>query len=865
MSASEAAVVYPVGAETGRRGKMASPANWLERLTPKQGWDTFALAVATIGVAAWTVREANWVETPGLMLVVLLSSLTGLLLAKVRAPWPLLHVAGLSIGLLVATWQTTWLLQGQSLVDEMREVWDRTAAWYEVAGSGGINTDLLPSTLFLLSLAWLLGYVSSFFLFRNTNVWVCLILGGVSVLTTLSFLPDVFASRFFLFLLLAMLLLARVSVVQRQDEWRRSGLGPISNGGRRLAVLATVGISVVVLAIAAGVPLKVYVSQVAVDIWNLGRSPIAGVEDEFARLFAGIPTKKDVNGRFFGNTLPFQGRISFGGDIVMWTNSREPSYWLSRTYSKYTSQGWMAGESNRQHVGPESSPPPPHESAERELAFQSVQLTFDSDDLFSGGNVDWVSHDAVVETLAPLEFRIDLRSDVGDSEFSEDIRELAKELRRLLDPPPNRFVESLVSEMLPDDLVLVNVAPGGDTEFWKRQDSVTVARKEPEIPDVVAWRFAERFKANDTYTMYSFISNASNDQLRAAGADYGGFVKDHYLALPDSLPQRVRDLAKVVTKDAQTPLDKALAIQSFLRDEGGFVYSQDIERPPRDADGVDHFLFETKTGYSDYYASAMTVMLRAVGVPARMAAGYAPGEERDTAGQRMVKDSDSHGWTQVYFPGHGWIDFEPTSNWPLTEHGSPAESGGEPEIGQEPLDIGPYELAEIDDLGFECDDPLIDPEDIDDPAECQALGLWYDTQEGPQDTTWSPGAPELPLAVALAIVAAIWAAARLLWTRGLGNATPAERVYTKMGRLGTLAGLGRQSHQTPIEYATFVGDAIPKAASGAQLVAWRFAAVRYGKREPADDLGSLNDAWKSIRGGMLSRILRRLVPLGKSQ
>ena len=89
-------------------------------------------------------------------------------------------------------------------------------------------------------------------------------------------------------------------------------------------------------------------------------------------------------------------------------------------------------------------------------------------------------------------------------------------------------------------------------------------------------------------------------------------------------------------------------------------YSLTVDPPPYDADGVDFFLFEQRRGYSEYFASAMAVLLRSVGVPARVAAGYTTGDPTEVENVYVVADSHSHGWVEVYFPGYGWIPFEPT-------------------------------------------------------------------------------------------------------------------------------------------------------------------------------------------------------------
>ena len=853
-----------------------SPPDWLgqlsnlaRRFSPSEGWDTFLLMYLAVGISAWVVREADFVSTPGLMGVIFVACLVGMLMAKVRGLiWPIPYVAGLLIGLIVATYQTATLLEDQIAITGLFTVWDRVREWYDVAVTGGISRDLLPSTLYLLLLAWLLGYISSWFLFKWTNPWIGLMLSGVALLTTLSFLPDQFDSRFFIFVFIAMLLVARVSIVQRDALWSKLDIGAITKiRDRVLSAPVILVVTAIILIAAIGAPLRVYVVRTAIDVWNWGRDPLTVFEDDFARLFSGITSKNDVNGRFFGNTLPFIGKISFGGDVVMVANSQSPTYWLSRSYSHYTSKGWIAGKTIKFNVGPEGLPPPPHESDNRELAFQRVQLTFDSDELFVGGNVDWVSHDAVVETLEPRVFHIDLKTPALDAELPADIQELAAELRNLLNPPPNRFIESLIAEVMPDDLIILDVIPGSESEQWRDQKAVTLRRKDPEIPEVVNWEFKQTQPQDEPYTLYSFVSQASNNQLQEAGDEYPSFITDHYLQLPITLPDRVRDLAERITEGAATPLDKALAVQSYLRSEGGFEYSQDIESPPPNADGVDWFLFETKTGYSDYFGSSMTVMLRSVGVPARMAAGYAPGE-LDITGRWAVRDRDSHGWTQVYFPGHGWIDFEPTTAWDPIDRGEltvDITDTGE-EDAEDPLADFLDNITSEGSMSLEEECELLEQAD---PEEAEALGcddLLEPLPSGPGavQAGWQPNALAVPAGITLIALASVWLLVWLIWNIGLGRAGIAERYYIKMARLGTLAGVRRQPYHTPIDYAVAIGDAVPAASSGAQAVAWTFAIGRYAHIEESDeDIESLREHWKKIRGGLISRTFKRILPVGR--
>ena len=160
------------------------------------------------------------------------------------------------------------------------------------------------------------------------------------------------------------------------------------------------------------------------------------------------------------------------------------------------------------------------------------------------------------------------------------------------------------------------------------------------------------------YGVVSLVPDVNEQSLRKAPADYPAEIVEQYLQLPDDVPQRVLDLARDVTASAPTLYDKALALQTFLRQ---FDYSLNLDPPPPGRDVVDYFLFDVQTGYCDYYASAMVVMARAVGLPARLAMGYASGAYDFERRYYYVVEADAHSWPEVYFTGYGWIEFEPTA------------------------------------------------------------------------------------------------------------------------------------------------------------------------------------------------------------
>ncbi|WP_088007468.1 DUF4129 domain-containing transglutaminase family protein [Indiicoccus explosivorum] len=138
---------------------------------------------------------------------------------------------------------------------------------------------------------------------------------------------------------------------------------------------------------------------------------------------------------------------------------------------------------------------------------------------------------------------------------------------------------------------------------------------------------------------------------------------DRYLQLPETLPQRVRDLAIGITADEESLYEKAQAIERYFA-SGEFTYSQtNVPVPGEGQDYVDQFLFETKIGYCDNFSTSMVVMLRSIGIPARWVKGFAEGEEIGSVDDRElfeVTNNNAHSWVEAYMPGVGWVMFEPT-------------------------------------------------------------------------------------------------------------------------------------------------------------------------------------------------------------
>jgi hypothetical protein len=141
---------------------------------------------------------------------------------------------------------------------------------------------------------------------------------------------------------------------------------------------------------------------------------------------------------------------------------------------------------------------------------------------------------------------------------------------------------------------------------------------------------------------------------------YPAFIREHYLQLPDTSP-RVAVLAREVTSAASTPYGRARAIEQHLR--RSYQYSLDVGTTVS-ADPVEDFLFTRQTGYCEHYATAMVVLLRTLGIPARLVTGFLPGVWNDFGNYYTIRQQDAHAWVEVYFPRSGWVTFDPTPSVP---------------------------------------------------------------------------------------------------------------------------------------------------------------------------------------------------------
>jgi len=345
-------------------------------------------------------------------------------------------------------------------------------------------------------------------------------------------------------------------------------------------------------------------------------------------------------------------------------------------------------------------------------------------------------------------------------------------------------------------------------------------------------------KQGDVYHVVSSLSVADEQSLRRAGEEYPAWIRERYLQLPPDLPDRVRALAEETVAGRDNAYDKASAIEAYLRT---IPYNELIEAPPEGQDGVDYFLFGVREGYCDYYASAMAVMARAVGIPARVANGYTRGEYDSDRRAFLVRERNAHAWVEVYFPRYGWVEFEPTPSEPVIVRPQPKTVNSETPV---PDDLNRLGRMEEDGRllgGVEGELPLPPY------APPRRSGRWMENMR-----RWGG----IVGIIGVALVGGLLAWLRR-WRGGL-TLNAVERAYERMVAYASWLGCPWQPHQTPYEYAAVLGQALPAGREQIRLITELYVLERFAGRPGDSEMA--RRAWSEIRPLFLRRILRRMLP-----
>jgi len=312
-------------------------------------------------------------------------------------------------------------------------------------------------------------------------------------------------------------------------------------------------------------------------------------------------------------------------------------------------------------------------------------------------------------------------------------------------------------------------------------------------------------------------------------------VREVYTVLPDEFPDEVEDLARLVTAQASTGFERALVLENFFRNNGGFVYDVSASTGHSALDLLswltDVESLNYRTGYCEQFASAMALMARTLGIPSRVGLGFAPGElatQGDGAEVIVVRALNAHAWVELYLPGQGWIRFDPTPRGDGINPATSSQFGFDPTI-YLPAPISPQPGATTPRPGGLPNDRFF--------------------ESGSDPTTGLPRAPGaalaswvLALGVLIAVVASVPALKAIRRVERLRRLGSGDVVAGWSELTDRLTDLGHRIgwSQTPHEVASRVDRALLPLAS-------RLAANLYGGRTITDGREAYRQAETALR------------------
>ncbi len=756
------------------------------------------LTGALIMLATWGVGAAGWTNGINILTFVGLGViLIGVMLARSLLPALVAHIFSLIIGVSWSFWITSRLLPTHYTWPER---WHNLAArlqnWYFTALHGGTSYDNLMFILQMGVILWVMGYLAIWFVFRSGKPWPAVVPGGLVLLINLYYIDSVQAAEagapsltfyFILYLITALLLVVRFNLFDQQHQWRREGV--FFRPDINFDFLRD-GFIFALLVVAFAWITPPFVNAKTLPVLDEYHLWWSDVQEQWNRLFANLNYRNQSAGDTFGGSLRLGGARQLNNTPVMDVRvSGAGRYWRAAVYDYYTGDGWLTRDEDKANFGPEAALELP--------VFEMRQ--------------------AVTQTYT-------LRRDNATVLYAMSSPVYFNRPTRV-----NFFA-------LPAEQVAQAAIPGwlGRGEVWAAE--ITYVRSNATVDN------------GESYQAVSLASRATATQLAAAGADYPAWVTDRYLNLPPSITARTRELARQITAGTADNFAKAQSIEQWLRQN--IKYNDKIAAPPAGLDKVDYFLFTLKEGYCDYYATAMIVMLRSLGIPARLAAGFAQGTFNPTSGAFEVLNRDAHSWVEVYFPRYGWLEFEPTASQPAIVRTAAADAVTPPAATVQPENApgNPHNNIPIDDEAF--------------GGGKLPFGLNYLIPLAGRQISWALvalGAGVIILtgaALAGGVVAWRRQSARLMAEAGVVG------LYRRMVKLAGWMGIRLRPWQTPFEHAGMLQRALPQRRQEIETIAGGYVTAGYGNPHTGnpDNIQPDEAAWQRLRPAMLRQTLWRRLP-----
>jgi transglutaminase-like putative cysteine protease len=755
------------------------------RLSPAEGWLSLVLVVVLALALAWSIEGARWVLGKAALTAFLpYASVGGVVWGFVSAKvgWPrwLAHLLGAVFAALLLPIAIGGILLNGDFTPGLAFVATASSsvgAYLDLAFRGLAFTQQYGHFMLLLGiLCWGTGQFTSYAVFGHHRPLNAVIIAGLALVLDMSLTRDEQLAILIWFSVAALFLLIRLHALDERSTWLRYRLG---DAGSLSGIYLRAGSAFIGIAVVGALLLTN--TAASAPLAGLGR----GLDQKLVDLTQGLEAVFRGGGAGTRiSTVDFESSTRITGE---WTTDGTAAlaitvpdlgqyHWRAAAYDYFDGQNWSITSSGQTAVAAGSS-----------------LLTGTLDDPGPGAGRRLVT--------------FDVRALNGDPEtiFSPDA-------------PMKVSVDTTVS--------VVGASPAGSIGRITKTSS-----GEYQVSALVPADFAT-----------DPIHGLTGNQLRVAGSDYPAAILHSFLQLDPTVAHgpntlKLQAAIKAAHPTAGNPYDISRAIESYLRDEGGFKYQTDLSGIDCGPDGVVECFARTKVGYCQYYASTMIVLLRLQGIPARLAQGFLPSAP-DANGVETITRSSAHAWVEVYFPGYGWITFDPTGG-----------SVGQPEVLQAGPRVTPRPKASIGPLGSGND------QNINERRTPRANG--GNSAGGTSAGGSGPGTGGYVI-VGVLLVAIMGALVFVAWQRGPRTPQEPDRVYGGVVGLARRFGFGPRPNQTVYEYAVRLGDVLPSARPDLHTVAQAKVEVAYGRRtlEPAR-IDALRQAQRHLRFVLLGLIFRR--------
>lgn len=792
---------------------------------------TLLIMVGLLAMPALALRAAGWADGLLILLPILVVALSSSFFLT-RSQFSEISALALSTIYCCATLIVAHSLAvttSGSLRSRVTELANRLNNWATTVEAGGAGTDNLIFAIFLSVLFWYLAHNSVWHLFRLDRVWLAVLPPGmVLVINHLNYNGDKNLTAYlFGFLFFMFLLLIQGYVQQREMEWRRQRVY-FSSKIRRHFLRLGLGLTLIVLLIGAVLP-----AQNTEGHWEdvkdfLGSDPLEQLSELWSRLFSSLEGQGIATTDYYGgDRLDLSGAVQLGDDPVMRIGvSEQPAGY--RYYWRSTVFDTYDGR-GWEHQ-------------------RSVRAYKDSAGMsFNLG--DYQARQSITQTI---EMFLGATSLVHAAPQPQQINKIAVEAE-------------------------LNCI-GGGTNCVNNKLEVDIAIINARKP----------LRSNDRYTAVSSISVATADQLRSAGTNYPEWVTNAYLQGGNRVSLQTRSLAEQIVSfgGVSNPYDQAKAIEQWLR--VNIIYDENISSPPQNIDPVDWFLFETRRGYCNYYATAMVMMLRSQGIPARMAAGFAQGTYEADSSTFLVKENDAHTWVEVFFPGYGWVEFEPTADeQPIDRPGDQTFNSDFPTLTPQPsLTPTEFPTPTFTPTPEPVTFPTMTPTPTQNPIQ-ETPGLTptpnIQSTAGLDTPTPTPIPPAqtsieadngggsqvmktllslLMILLGVALALTMMALVVIWWVeyRGLGGLNPVQKAYARLEIYGRWLGLRLSNRQTPSERRRVLVEAVPDGERPINNITHLYTHDRFARPQPEDQERAetiARRAWYEARIEFIREKIRR--------